>query len=152
MEKIINSQIKLFCDETDCIAALANISACINENYHGLNWAGFYIARANELVLGPFQGKVACTHISFQKGVCGKCYTTKQAQRIADVLAFPGHIACDSASRSELCVPIIVFNEVIAEIDLDAPKADYFTADMEQEMLEAASDIAQAYLQHEWKF
>ena len=152
MEKIINSQIKLFCDETDCIAALANISACINENYHGLNWAGFYIARANELVLGPFQGKVACTHISFQKGVCGKCYITKQAQRIADVFAFPGHIACDSASRSELCVPIIVRDEVIAEIDLDAPKADYFTVDMEQEMLEAASDIAQAYLQHEWKF
>jgi len=152
MEKIINSQIKLFCDETDCIAALANISACINENYHGLNWAGFYIARANELVLGPFQGKVACTHISFQKGVCGKCYMTKQAQRIADVFAFPGHIACDSASRSELCVPIIVRDEVIAEIDLDAPKADYFTVDMEQEMLEAASDIAQAYLQHEWKF
>ena len=115
---------------------------------HGLNWAGFYIARANELVLGPFQGKVACTHISFQKGVCGKCYITKQAQRIADVFAFPGHIACDSASRSELCVPIIVRDEVIAEIDLDAPKADYFTVDMEQEMLEAASDIAQAYLQH----
>lgn len=152
MEKIINSQIKLFCEETDGIAALANISACINENYHGLNWAGFYIVRGKELILGPFQGKVACTHIPFQKGVCGKCYTSKQAQRIADVLAFPGHIACDSASRSELCVPIIVHDEVIAEIDLDAPEADHFTQDMEQEMLEAASDIVQAYLQHEWKF
>jgi L-methionine (R)-S-oxide reductase len=152
MEKIINQQIKLFCEENDGIAALANISACINENYHRLNWAGFYIVRQEELVLGPFQGKVACMHIPFQKGVCGKCYTTKMPQRIADVLSFPGHIACDSASRSELCVPIIVNNSVIGEIDLDAPEANHFTEEMEKEMLEAASDIAQAYLQHNWKF
>lgn len=152
MEKLINQQIKLFCEETDGIAALANISACINENYDRLNWAGFYIVRKGELVLGPFQGKVACVHIPFSKGVCGRCYTTKEAQLIDDVLAFPGHIACDSASRSELCVPIIVHDQVIGEIDLDSPEKNRFTDEMEKEMLEAADDIAYAYLQHQWKF
>jgi GAF domain-containing protein len=152
MTKIINQQIQLFCDETDGIAALANISACIKENYDRLNWAGFYIVRGNELVLGPFQGKVACVHIPFEKGVCGKCYATKQAQRIEDVLSFPGHIACDSASRSELCVPVIVHDQVIAEIDLDSPEPGRFTEEMEKEMLEAANDIASAYLEHAWKF
>lgn len=152
MEKIINQQIRLFCDETDGIAALANISACIKQNYDRLNWAGFYIARQNELVLGPFQGKVACVHIPFDKGVCGKCYTDQKAQRISDVLAFPGHIACDSESRSELCVPIIVNDQVIGEIDLDSPEPDRFTSEMENEMLEASKDIASSMLKYHWKF
>ncbi len=152
MENIINQQIKAFVDETDGIAALANISAVIKENYSGLNWSGFYITRGNELVLGPFQGKVACVHIPFDKGVCGRCYTERKAQRIDDVLSFPGHIACDSASRSELCVPIIVNDQVIGEIDLDAPVPSYFTEEMEKEMLQAARDIASAYQQHAWKF
>lgn len=152
MEKIINQQIKLFCDETDGLAALANISACIKENYDRLNWAGFYIVRHGELVLGPFQGRTACMHISFDRGVCGKCYTSKRAQRIEDVLAFPGHIACDSASRSELCVPIIVNDAVVAEIDLDSPEPGRFDEEMEKEMLQAADDIASAYLQHQWSF
>ena len=152
MENVINQQIKLFCDETDGIAALANISACIKENYDRLNWAGFYIVRGNELVLGPFQGKVACVHIPFDKGVCGRCCTTKEAQRIDDVLTFDGHIACDSASRSELCVPILVNDQVIGEIDLDSPETNRFTEEMEKEMLEAADDIAHAYLQHHWTF
>jgi GAF domain-containing protein len=152
MENVINQQIKLFCDETDGIAALANISACIKENYDRLNWAGFYIVRGNELVLGPFQGKVACVHIPFDKGVCGRCCTTKEAQRIDDVLAFAGHIACDSASRSELCVPILINGQVIGEIDLDSPETNRFTEEMEKEMLEAADDIARAYLQHHWTF
>ena len=152
MENVINQQIKLFCDETDGIAALANISACIKENYDRLNWAGFYIVRGIELVLGPFQGKVACVHIPFDKGVCGRCCTTKEAQRIDDVLAFAGHIACDSASRSELCVPILINGQVIGEIDLDSPETNRFTEEMEKEMLEAADDIARAYLQHHWTF
>lgn len=152
MEKIINQQIKLFCEENDGIAALANISACINDNYDRLNWAGFYIVRKDELVLGPFQGRAACTHIPFTKGVCGKCCTEKKAQRVADVLAFAGHIACDSASRSELCVPVIAEGKVIAEIDLDSPEKDRFSEEMEKEMLEAADDIARACLQHHWCF
>lgn len=147
---IIREQIKGIMEEEDMIAAFANASACISMNYDRLNWAGFYFVRNNELVLGPFQGKVACTHIPFEKGVCGKCYRDQEAQRIDDVLSFPGHIACDSASRSELCVPILVNGNVIGEIDLDSPEPSRFTEKEEKEMLEAASVIADAYLQHNW--
>jgi len=152
MTSMINLQIKGLCEENDGIAALANISACINSNYSQLNWAGFYIVRNNELVLGPFQGKVACTHIPFDKGVCGKCYREKDVQLVDDVLAIKDHIACDSASRSELCVPVIVNNEVIAEIDLDAPIPSRFTEVEKKEMLEAANNIAEAYQRLHWHF
>ena len=150
MNKYINAQIRGFLEESDMIAALANVSACINENYDRLNWAGFYFVRKNELILGPFQGKTACTHISFDKGVCGKCYRDAATQKIDDVLAFPGHIACDSASRSELCVPVIVSGRVVAEIDLDSPEKNRFTDDEAREMEEAAADIASAFIQHKW--
>ncbi|NCB32557.1 MAG: GAF domain-containing protein, partial [Erysipelotrichia bacterium] len=110
----------------------------------------FYLVRNSELVLGPFQGKAACTHIPFSRGVCGLAYRTKTAQRIDDVLAIQDHIACDSASRSELCVPVIVNQNVIAEIDLDAPVKNFFTEEMEKEMLLAAEDIASAFQQHHW--
>lgn len=132
------------------IAALANVSACIAMNYDRLNWAGFYLVRKNELVLGPFQGKTACTRIPFDKGVCGKCYREQTSQRIGDVLSFPGHIACDSASRSELCVPVIVSGRVIGEIDLDSPFPDRFTEDEQAEMEKAAEDIAAAYISKGW--
>ncbi len=147
---ILNEQIKAFAEESDGLAALSNISAVIAMSYDNLNWAGFYITRDTELVLGPFQGKPACTHIPFERGVCGKCYTTQEAQRIDDVLAFPGHIACDSASRSELCVPIVVDGKCVGEIDLDAPISGRFTEEMEKEMLQAAEDIASAWSQHQW--
>lgn len=147
---ILNEQIKALLEETDMIAAFANVSSCIMMSYENLNWSGFYFAKNGELVLGPFQGKPACTHIPFDKGVCGLTYTSKLPQRIDDVLAFPGHIACDAASRSELCVPIIVNGECIGEIDLDAPEKERFTEEMEKEMLQAAQDIADAYLQHNW--
>lgn len=137
-------------EEEDCIAAFANASACIAMNYDRLNWAGFYFVKNGELVLGPFQGKVACTHIPFDKGVCGKCYRDAEVQRIDDVLRFEGHIACDSASRSELCVPILVNGKVIGEIDLDSPEPSRFTEKEEKEMLEAASIISEAFSQHHW--
>ncbi len=146
----INEMIRGFLEEPDMIAALANISACINVMYEGLNWAGFYLVKNDELVLGPFQGKAACTHIPFEKGVCGLTYRTRKAQRVDDVLAVKDHIACDCASRSELCVPVIVNHSVIAEIDLDAPVTAYFTEEMEKEMLLAAEDIASAFQQHHW--
>ncbi len=148
----MNEQIKAFLEEKDFIASLANISACIMQNYEGLNWAGFYFVKNGELVLGPFQGKPACTHIPFDKGVCGACYSFRKPQRVRDVLQFPGHIACDSASRSELCVPILLNARCIGEIDLDAPIPDRFNEQMEQEMLQAAEDIASAYLQHHWPY
>lgn len=147
---MINEQIRGLLEETDMIAALANVSACIMSSYEGLNWAGFYLVRGGELVLGPFQGRVACTHIAFSRGVCGRTYRTAAPQRVEDVLAVQDHIACDSASRSELCVPIIVDGAVIGEIDLDAPVPGRFDAQMEKEMLTAAEDIASAYRQHHW--
>lgn len=150
MNKYINAQIRSFLEEDDMIAALANVSACIAMNYDRLNWAGFYLVRKNELVLGPFQGKTACTRIPFDKGVCGKCYREQTSQRIGDVLSFPGHIACDSASRSELCVPVIVSGRVIGEIDLDSPFPDRFTEDEQAEMEKAAADIAAAYISKGW--
>ena len=122
MNRYINEQIRLFLDKEDIIAALSSISACISKNYDRLNWAGFYLVRKNELVQGPFQGKPACTYIPFDKGVCCRCCRDAAVQRIDDVLAFPGHIACDSASRSKLCVPMIINGEVIGEINLDSPE------------------------------
>lgn len=148
---MLNKQIAALLEETDMIAALANVSACIYEAYDNINWAGFYFVRNNELVLGPFQGKPACTHIPFTNGVCGKCYRDKAVMRIDDVETFPGHIACDAASRSELCVPVILNGEVILEIDIDSPVKERFTAEEEKEMLAAATDIAAAFSRHSWK-
>ena len=147
---ILNEQIRALLEEPDMIACLSNLSACIMDSWEGLNWAGFYLVKNGELVLGPFQGKPACTHIPFDKGVCGLTYTSKLPQRVDDVLSFPGHIACDSASRSELCVPVLVSGECIMEIDLDAPEKNRFGEEEEKIMLQAARDIASASLQHRW--
>lgn len=149
--KYINDQIRGFLSDPDMIASLANISSVIMNNYTDLNWAGFYFVKNNQLIVGPFQGKPACSPIPFTKGVCGKCYRDAEVQRIDDVLAIKDHIACDSASRSELCVPVIVDGNVVMEIDLDSPVASRFDEDFENEMLEAAKDIASAYLQYQWK-
>ncbi len=143
-------QIESLLEETDMIAALANVSACIMMNYDRLNWSGFYFVKNGELILGPFQGKVACTHIPFDKGVCGKCYREASPQRVDDVLAVKDHIACDSASRSELCVPVMLDGKVIMEIDLDSFEKNRFTEDEEKEMLLAADAIANAFQQHHW--
>ncbi|MBR2669422.1 MAG: GAF domain-containing protein [Solobacterium sp.] len=147
---MINEMIRSLLEEPDMIAALGNVSACINEMYDRLNWAGFYLVKNGELVLGPFQGKTACTHISFQAGVCGACYREKAVQRVDNVLERKDHIACDSASRSELCVPVIVNGECVAEIDLDSPEFCRFTEKEEKEMLQAARDISEAWLKHQW--
>lgn len=107
--------------EPDAIANMANLSALIWEFVPDLNWAGFYRVVDGELVLGPFVGRPACIRIPLGQGVCGTAAATGTTQRIEDVHAFPGHIACDSASRSELVVPVIRKGEVIAVIDLDSP-------------------------------
>ena len=147
---VINQQIQGFLSDPDMIASLANISSVIYYGYSDLNWAGFYFVKGGQLIVGPFQGKPACTPIPFTKGVCGRCYREKAVQRIDYVLAVKDHIACDSASRSELCVPVIVNGEMVMEIDLDSPVASRFDDDFEKEMLKAADDIASAYLQHNW--
>ncbi|MCC5855086.1 MAG: GAF domain-containing protein [Idiomarina sp.] len=107
--------------EPDLIANLANISAVLFDQLPHLNWLGFYLMKNGELVLGPFQGKVACVRIPIGKGVCGTAVATGETQWVDDVHAFPGHIACDSASESELVVPIRFEGEVIAVLDIDSP-------------------------------
>ncbi|KJJ99865.1 GAF domain-containing protein [Pseudomonas sp. 21] len=117
----------LFADERDFIANASQFSAFLFNELQDLNWAGFYLNRNEELVLGPFQGKVACVRIPFSKGVCGAAARTRETQRVEDVHAFPGHIACDSASNSELVVPLVKDGRLIGVLDLDSPKVGRFS-------------------------
>jgi GAF domain-containing protein len=112
--------------EPDPVANMANAAALIWEYLPALNWAGFYRLIDGELVLGPFQGKVACIRIALGKGVCGTAASTLKTQLVADVHAFPGHIACDAASASELVVPMLKDGRLIAVLDLDSPKPGRF--------------------------
>jgi L-methionine (R)-S-oxide reductase len=115
-------------DETDFTANLANAAAAIYHALPALNWAGFYLMRGSELVLGPFQGKPACVRIPIGKGVCGAAAKLRRSVLVADVHAFPGHIACDSASQSELVVPLIRDDDLIGVLDLDSPLPARFDA------------------------
>ncbi len=115
--------------EPDPVANMANAAALIWEYLPDLNWAGFYRLIGDELVLGPFQGKVACIRIALGKGVCGTAASTLQTQIVADVHAFPGHIACDAASASELVVPIVRNGRLAAVLDLDSPETGRFDAE-----------------------
>ena len=111
----------LLAGEYDRIANAANLSALVYHALPDLNWAGFYFFDGIELVVGPFQGLPACVRIPLDKGVCGAAATTRQTQRIADVHEFPGHIACDAASRSELVLPLLLDDALIGVLDLDSP-------------------------------
>ena len=115
-------------NEVDLIANLGNISALLNMNLDNINWVGFYLFKDNQLVLGPFQGKVACVRIALNKGVCGKAFSDNQIQRIADVHQFEGHIACDVASQSEIVLPICVNGRPVAVLDIDSPIINRFSA------------------------
>jgi L-methionine (R)-S-oxide reductase len=121
----------LLSGEPDPIANMANASALIFETLPDVNWVGFYRNVGGELVVGPFQGRPACIRIAFGDGVCGAAATSRQVQRVDDVHAFPGHIACDAASVSELVVPIVRDGELIAVLDLDSPTRARFDADDE---------------------
>ncbi len=130
--------------ESDRIANAANLAALVYNALPDLNWAGFYFYDGTELVVGPFQGLPACVRIPLDKGVCGAAASTRQTQRIEDVHAFPGHIACDSASNSELVVPLVdADGELVGVFDLDSPVPARFSVE-DQEGLEA---IARAYLE-----
>lgn len=118
----------LLAGERDFIANAAQFSAFLFQELGDLNWAGFYLARGDELLLGPFQGKVACVRIPFGRGVCGVAAATGQVQRVADVHAFAGHIACDSASNSELVVPLFKDGCLLGVLDLDSPSLARFSA------------------------
>ncbi len=134
----------LLSSETDYIANAANLSALIFNQLSELNWAGFYFVRNEELVLGPFQGQVACVRIALGKGVCGTAAATNQVQRIADVHQFDGHIACDAASNSEIVLPLMSQGKVVAVLDIDSPIIDRFDEIDQQFLLE----IAQLYCLH----
>src|ERR671912_2333565 len=129
--QIVAAADALTAGEPDAIANMANAAALIWETLPDLNWAGFYRNVDGELVLGPFQGRPACIRIPFGKGVCGAAAETLQVQRVEDVHAFPGHIACDAASASELVVPIGRDGQLIAVLDLDSPTAGRFTEEDE---------------------
>ena len=128
--------------ESDAIANMANVAALIWEFVPDLNWAGFYRVVEGELVLGPFIGRPACIRIPFGQGVCGTAASTGETQLVEDVHAFPGHIACDAASQSELVVPVIRVGAVIAVIDLDAPIPARFGPEDAKGLELLASDIA----------
>jgi GAF domain-containing protein len=130
--------------EPDPIANMANAAALIWETLPEINWAGFYRNVDGELLLGPFQGRPACIRIAFGQGVCGAAAASLQVQRVDDVGAFPGHIACDAESASELVVPIVRDGELLAVLDLDSPNRARFDADDEAGCVKLAEVLAKA--------
>ena len=125
----------LISDESDIIANMANISALLFERLSEVNWVGFYRVIDDELVLGPFQGKVACIRIPVGRGVCGTCAATGEVQRIADVHQFGGHIACDASSNAELVIPVKMAGKTIAVLDIDSTAFERFDEEDEQGVL-----------------
>ena len=126
--------------ESDVIANLANASALIYDVLTDINWAGFYFVKDGELVLGPFQGKPACVRLKIGKGVCGTAVKTGEVQVVADVHKFEGHIACDSASNSEIVVPLRKNGEIVGVLDIDSPLFNRF-ADVKDVIVETAKEI-----------
>jgi L-methionine (R)-S-oxide reductase len=123
----LNAQLAgLFADERDGLANCANLAALLYELLPELNWAGFYFSRGSELVLGPFQGRVACVRIALTRGVCGTAARARRTIVVPDVHAFPGHIACDERSRSEIVVPLLRGDDLIGVLDLDSPREGRF--------------------------
>lgn len=135
------SQLKsLIADEPDRVANLANASALLKQCLNDTNWAGFYLYDGKELVLGPFQGLPACIRIPLGKGVCGTSASERRTLRIADVHEFPGHIACDAASNSEIVVPLVKGDTLIGVLDIDSPLKERFD-EQDQAFLEQFADI-----------
>ncbi|MEQ7791235.1 GAF domain-containing protein [Staphylococcus nepalensis] len=126
LQKQVSSLIE---GESNTIAILSNVSALLNDSLDQINWVGFYLMEENELILGPFQGHPACVHIPVGKGVCGTAVAENETQLVEDVNAFPGHIACDANSKSEIVVPIHKNNKVIGVLDIDAPITNRFGND-----------------------
>lgn len=146
MKNLIYEQIKTITEnEKDLIANLSNISACLNENLTDINWVGFYLIKDGELVLGPFQGKVACIRIPIGKGVCGSAVSEKKILRIDDVHQFKGHIACDSASNSEIVLPIYKHDEIVAVLDIDSPSFNRFSEEDEKILNEITDYISKLF-------
>jgi len=131
----------LMAGETSFLATLANTSALLFERLEGVNWAGFYLLEGDTLVLGPFQGKIACVRIPVGRGVCGTAVAQNSVQRVEDVHAFDGHIACDSASNAEIVLPLVVQDKIIGVLDIDSTVFSRFTAEDEQGLRELVSHL-----------
>ncbi|HDR7632855.1 GAF domain-containing protein [Bacillus cereus] len=134
-ETVIKQLDALLTGEPNVIANLSNASALLNQFLDRVNWVGFYVTEGNQLVLGPFQGMPACVRIPFGRGVCGVAAETKTTQLVADVHQFPGHIACDSASNSEIVVPIMKEGNIMGVLDIDSPEKNRFD-EVDQHYLE----------------
>lgn len=134
----------LVAGESDAIANMANAAALIYETLPDVNWVGFYRNICGELVLGPFQGRPACIRMTFDQGVCGAAAKSRQVQRVEDVHAFPGHIACDSASNSEIVVPLIRDGELLGVLDIDSPKHARFDAEDEAGVVRLGEILSRA--------
>jgi len=141
-QELSNQVEALTTDEPDIIANMANISALLFEHLSQVNWVGFYRLMNNELVLGPFQGKVACIRIPVGTGVCGTAVSENKTQRIADVHSFSGHIACDATSNAEIVIPLRINEQVIAILDIDSTELDRFDEE-DQKGLEAIIKLFQ---------
>ncbi|CAM2945079.1 GAF domain-containing protein [Vibrio rarus] len=131
--------------ESNMIANLSNISAVLNMEMNHINWVGFYLKEGEQLVLGPFQGNPACVRINWGRGVCGTAAATNTVQRIKDVHQFPGHIACDAASNSEIVIPFSINGEVFGVLDIDSPQHDRFS-EIDQQGLTLLMDMVEKTL------
>lgn len=137
--QLINQAKSLVSGERDLIANMANISALLFNHLEHVNWAGFYLYKEDQLVLGPYQGQPACIRIPMGKGVCGTSASTRTVQRIADVHQFAGHIACDAASNSEIVIPLVLDDTLVGVLDIDSPTFERFTQEDEDGLVEIAS-------------
>ncbi|MCI0182963.1 MAG: GAF domain-containing protein [Acidibacillus sp.] len=139
-ELLVKQAEQLLMDEKDAIANLANISSLLFMMMHDVNWAGFYLWKEDQLILGPFQGKPACVRIAKGKGVCGTAVSEQRSLVVEDVYQFPGHIFCDGDSRSEVVIPIMVDGRVIGVLDVDSPLLGRFN-DVDREGLESIVQV-----------
>ncbi|MGF7014381.1 GAF domain-containing protein [Ornithinibacillus bavariensis] len=143
-ELVIKQLEALLHDETDTIANLSNASALLNQFLDQVNWVGFYLWKEDQLVLGPFQGLPACIRIPYGKGVCGTAVKERKTMRVENVNQFPGHIACDSASQSEIVIPLVKNNEILGVLDIDSPILNRFD-EIDQHFLE---NFVEALMNH----
>ena len=142
--RLLIEQLKALLEgETNVIPNLSNASALLNGALKDINWVGFYLIKDNELLLGPFQGKPACIHIPIGKGVCGSAIAQNKTQLVKDVHSFPGHIACDSATNSEIVIPLRDGNQLVGVLDIDSPLPARFDEE-DQEGLEAFARVLQS--------
>lgn len=147
-QRLTKQAVALLESETDLVANLANLSALLNMELSDLNWVGFYLLQNDELVLGPFQGKPACVRIPVGRGVCGTAIATNTVQRVDDVHAFVGHIACDAASNSELVIPFTLCEQLVGVLDIDSPTIARFSEIDQQGLVFLMTEVEKVLNSH----